>query len=148
MSTPAHVLIDAARHYARRTAGQGVRSVNLQLTDGTKLKIEVPPAPSEDWPPAAGWHARGEHGAYNGTTFKLPGKLAALFRELVEAGDAGLTAADMKVKVWDRHTEDRTVQNAVSRLRAVIREALGLADDTDPVESSEDRYRLVAPDAG
>jgi len=141
--TPDRILIDAARHYARRTAGQGVQRITLTLADGSKRKLEVTAHGGADWPPAEGWAVRGDRCAHDGTPFKLTGKPLAIFRELVEAGDEGLPAADLKVRVWDQFTDDRTVQNAVSKLRQALRDALGLADEVDPVAAEGERYRLL-----
>lgn len=141
-AAPDRILIDAARHYARRTAGLGVQRITLTLSDGTKRKIEVGPAAPDEWPPADGWAVRGDRGACDGREFRLAGKSLAVFRELVAAGPEGVAAADLKRKVWDQFTDDRTVQNAVSRLRQAVREALALADGDDPVAAEGDRYRL------
>lgn len=144
MSSPDQMLIDAARNYARRTAGQGVRRLTVTLDDGTRRMIEVPQAVAGSWPPARGWSMKGDRGSWNGEAFRLAGKSSAIFAKLIEVGDEGIDASALKLAVWDSYTDERTVQNAVSRLRQLVRESLSLEEDVDPIESCDERYRLVA----
>ena len=46
--SPDQLLLDAARNYGRRVAGQGVSRVTLTLADGSKRKLDVPPAGEAD----------------------------------------------------------------------------------------------------
>ena len=136
-------LIESAREYARSVTGYAITKITLVLADGSKRKIEVPACCVENWPPSPGWAVRGTEGAFNGATFKLTGKSLQVFRALVEAGDEGLSSSDLRRTVWDQQTDHRTVENAVSRLRAILRESLELAELVDPIEANNDRYRLA-----
>lgn len=140
-NSPHQFLIDAARHYAARVAGQSVERITLTLTDGSKQKIDVPS--TGDWPPTSGWSVRGDKGARSGIVFDLTGKPLAVFAALVAAGAAGLSLAELKRAVWDEHTDDRTAQNTVSKLRQMIREGLWLTEEEEPVPVEGDRYRLA-----
>jgi hypothetical protein len=144
--SPDQQLIEAARAYARRVTGQSVTRVTLTLADGSKRKLDVPAQAgfATDWPPPEGWGVRGDRGSRDGVAFRLAGKSLAAFAVLVEAGDAGATLAELKAAVWDRHTDDRTVQNALSKLRSQVRAALGLGDADEVIEADGERYRLAA----
>ncbi|VTR92921.1 transcriptional regulator : [Gemmata massiliana] len=87
---------------------------------------------------------RGERAARNGKAFRLTGKVLAVFTALLHAGDSGLTLLELKRVVWDEHVDDRTAQNAVSRLRHLARDGLGMSEAEDPVEADRERYRLAA----
>jgi hypothetical protein len=144
--SPDQQLIEAARAYARRVTGQSVTRVTLTLADGSKRKLDVPALTgfATDWPPPEGWSVRGDRGSRDGVAFRLAGKSLAAFAVLVEAGDEGATLAELKAAVWDRHTDDRTVQNGVSKLRSQVRAALGLGDADEVIEADGERYRLAA----
>ncbi|VTR92787.1 unnamed protein product [Gemmata massiliana] len=137
---PDHLLIDTARQYARRVAGQELQQVALTLADGAKHILDMAGAP--EWPPMRGWSVRGDQGSRNGEIFRLTGKPLAVFTALVRAGDDGLTLLELKRAVWDEHAEDRSAQNAVSKVRRIVREGLKLRADQDPVEIDGERYRL------
>jgi hypothetical protein len=144
--TPDAVLIDAARYYARRTAGQGVQRIALTLADGSKRKLDVPLAAAGDggdWPPDAGWGYRGDEFAYNGQLFRLTGKAGKVLRALIDAGDEPLTLADLKAAVWDEWTDDRSVQNTVSKVRKAVADHVEEFAAADPIEASEGGYRLM-----
>jgi hypothetical protein len=142
MSTPDRILIDAARHYARRVAGQAIQRITLILADGSKRRIDMLQSSLDDWPPDEGWSVRGCEGSCDGVNFPLSGKCLAVFTELVGAGKEGVELGILKTRVWDFRTDDRTVQNTVSRLRKELRDALGLGEEVETVEVLGDKYRL------
>jgi hypothetical protein len=148
MSSPDQILIDAARHYAKRTAGQGVQRIALTLADGSKRKLDVPLQAASDqgdeWPPESGWGYRGDEFACGPETFAASGKGAKILRALIDAGGGLVPLADLKKLVWDQWTDTRTVQNAVSKLRQVIRAGLGIADDVEVIDATDEGYRLLA----
>lgn len=147
MSTPDQILIDAARHYAKRTAGQAVQRIALTLADGSKRKIDVPVQATGDqgdeWPPEAGWGYRGDEFACGPETFRASGKAAKILRSLIDAGGELVKLDDLKKLVWDEWTDTRTVQNAVSKLRQVIRAGLGVADEVEVIDANDEGYRLL-----
>lgn len=136
-------MIDAVRNYGRRVEGQGVRKVTLELDDGSKRKIVVPREEGILFPAPVGWSVLADQGGYNGESFALTGKKLAVFRELVDADGEWVRTASLKVAVWDEHTDDRTVQNAVSQLRAAIRTGMAWGEDIEPIDADGDRYRLA-----
>lgn len=146
MSVPDKLLIDAARHYARRTAGQAVRRITLTLADGSKRKIDVPLVTVEDhdddFPPAEGWGYRGDEFACGGEIFHVAGKPAKVLQVLIDADGQWVPLGDLKVAVWDKWADKRTVQNSVSRLRQAIRVSLGVAESIEVIDATEDGYRL------
>lgn len=142
--SPDQKLIEAARNYARLVTGRPVHRITLLLDDNSKRKIDVPATAgfATDWPPPEGWSVRGDRGSRNGEAFRLTGKQLAVFTALVEADDEGLTIDELKRQVWDNRTDDRTVQNTLSRVRNIIRTSLGLGAEYDPIETDGERYRL------
>lgn len=147
-ASPDQLLIDAARHYAKRTAGQGVQRIALTLADGSKRKIDVPVQAAgdqgDDWPPESGWGYRGDEFAFGAETFRASGKGAKILRALIDAAGEMVPVGEMKKLVWDQWTDTRTVQNAVSKLRQVIRAGLGIEGDGEVIEATDEGYRLLA----
>jgi hypothetical protein len=145
-SLPDQLLIDAARHYARRTAGQAVWRITLTLADGSKRKIDVPRVAVEehddDFPPADGWGYRGDEFACGGEIFHVGGKAAKVLRALIDADGEFVLLDDLKKAVWDRWADKRTVQNSVSRLRQALRASLDVAEDVEVIDATDDGYRL------
>jgi hypothetical protein len=148
--SPDQILIEAARNYAKRTAGQPVQRIALTLADGSKRKIDVPVQTAadqgDDWPPESGWGYRGDEFALGPETFRASGKAAKILRTLIDAGGTWVPIGEMKAAVWDAWTDTRTVQNAVSKLRAVIRGGLGIAEDVEVIEATDEGYRLCCVD--
>ena len=145
-SCPEQLLIESARRYARSVTARRLTRISLTLEDGTKRKIDIAPTREDEWPPLTGWAVDGDRAALNGLTFRLGGKPLAVFRTLVEVGADGISPADLKRLVWDEHTETRTVENTMSKLRALIREGLGMRESIDPIIAERERYRLALLD--
>lgn len=144
---PDAIFIRSARRYVAATAGLGVRRITLLLTDGTRRRIDVvaidtaPP-----WPPAEGWSLRGNRASFDGQVFRLAGKPLAIFRALLTAGENWIPHEILKRDVWDAFTEDKTVQNAVSKLRKEISVGLGITFEPRMfIESCDEAYRLDPP---
>src|SRR5262249_38273316 len=107
-SSPDAVLLGAIRQWATACIGQVVRRISITLADGTKRRFDVTlePVPTDLWPPPEGWARRGDQAAFNGRVFRIHGKPAAVLAELVAAGDEGVELAELKVAVWDAHTDE------------------------------------------
>ena len=142
---PEQTLIDAARHCASRVSGRKVSRIVLTLDDGTKWKIDLPKACDDRWPPAEGWGCKGDRGSLDGIVFRLNGKPLAIFKAIVEAGDAGIGAQQLKLAIWDTMTEDKIMENSLTTLRGLLREALDLDTDANPIQLIEGNYCLIAP---
>lgn len=98
------------------------------------------------WPPAEGWAFRPGEAAFNGSRFRLAGKLLAILRELATRPGEPVTADRLKLVVWGERepdmVEDGNVQGHVSMLRKRLRDALGLGGDVNPVAHAGGAYRL------
>lgn len=146
-------LIRSAVTYCRLTAGEPPVRITLTLATGGRRSLSIPGAGLafagernlEVWPPTSGWGFRPGEAAYEGATFPIHGKAGAVLRALADK-PGGVATAELKRVVWeDSFTEDRTVQNTVSQLRATIRRGLGLAQEVDPICAESGVYRLVMP---
>ena len=96
----------------------------------------------------AGWHTDGRLSYFGGTPVVAPGKAGALLAALADAGPGGLSVGELKRVVWkDDRTEDRTVQNTVSRLRTLLLGVLADELGADPVPAVEGGYALAGWEA-
>ena len=140
---PAVALVAAVRAFALATAGLPPRRLVVTLADHSRLAIDIPDGPpaAAAWPPRSGWAVRWPDFSLDGRVFRVTGKPGEVLRALA-AGP--VPHAELKRRVWDEHTDDRTVQNAVSKLRQVLRDELGLPADADPILVTDAGYLLSA----
>lgn len=129
-------LIKAIKQYAQLELKTPVERVILILADGSKHEFDIFKLTDE------GWDFRGSKASFNGTTFQLCGKSLSLFIELVQAGESGIDLNSLKYRLWES-ADDRTIQNAVSRLRIELRAKLGLDADVEVIEAANGIYRLA-----
>lgn len=136
---PARKLFDAAQQFCAQAGFPfPLASLTIRFANGSTCRVDCPHfSPTA---PAAGW-AFGPTGAsYGGRPVTVAGKLLDVLRVLTDA-DEGLTAEQLKLKVWDAHTATRTVQNTVSKLRLALVVQLSLAHD--PIDAHDDTYTLI-----
>lgn len=162
------LLFDAIHAHSMRTRGQPAKRVTLQYEDGSETALSLPTraelmtpdatGPQENapalidcrpavWPPEEGWAFRPGEAAFNGTRFKLGGKLLAILRELADRAGEPVTADRLKRIVWGEEpdmVEDGNLQGHISLLRKKLRDALGLDRGYDPIPHADGAYRLAA----
>lgn len=148
------LLFDAVQTHSLRTRGQPAARVTLEYLDGSQTTLPLPARRSPDvvasdqpvWPTTDGWAFRPGEAAFNGTRFKLCGKLLGILRELAAHPGEPVTADRLKKEVWGEEpdmVEDGNVQGHVSQLRKRLREALGLGADLNPIAFADGAYRLA-----
>lgn len=150
------LLFDAIHAHSMRTRGQPARRVTLEYTDGSETTLPLPSrsgpfteaeaVPVVIWPPGEGWAFRPGEAAFNGTRFKLGGKLLAILRQLAERPGEPVTGDRLKLIVWGEEpdmVEDGNLQGHVSLLRKRLRDALGLEPGLNPVSFADGAYQLV-----
>lgn len=140
---PERALFDGARYYADRAAGRTLRRIVLVLDDGCKRCFDCPASDPDAAPPLAGWSVRGAEVLHDGRPVRVAGRTGDVLRALASA-TGPVTPEDLKCTVWDRHTDDKTVHNVVSRLRQILRDELKLPPEFDPSPLTPDGYRLAA----
>lgn len=148
------LLFDAVQAHSMRTRGQPAQRVTLEYLDGSHITLPVPSRHTSGretiephhWPPPEGWAFRPGEAAFNGSRFKLCGKLLAILRELAAHKGEPVTADQLKKEVWGEEpdlVEDGNVQGHVSQLRKRLRESLGLDVDVNPIGYADGAYRLT-----
>ena len=147
------LLFDAVQAHSLRTRGQFARRVTLHYQDGSETTLPVPdreqglqPNDLPRWPPPEGWAFRPGEVAFNGTKFKLCGKLMGILRELAGAPGEPVTGDRLKKEVWGEEpdlVEDGNLHGHVSHLRKRLREVLGLGADDNPITQADGAYRLA-----
>jgi DNA-binding response OmpR family regulator len=151
------LLFDAVQAHSLRTRGRRAKRVTVECDDGSSYSEPLPvrdPEPGAQvagcgpcaWPPDEGWAFRPGEAAFNGTRFKVAGKLHAILRELARVPGAPVTGDRFKREVWGEDPdliEDGNLQGHVSQLRKKLRDALGLDRGFDPIPHADGAYRLT-----
>jgi len=148
------LLFEAIQIHSMRTRGQAAKRVTLEYQDGSETTLPVPARQPPDllsreqptpqaWPPPDGWAFRPGEAAFDGTRFKLSGKLLAT---LAERPGEPVTGDRLKKVVWGEEpdmVEDGNVQGHLSILRKRLRDALGMPAEVNPIGHADGAYRLA-----
>lgn len=144
---------DALNAQARRKCGCGATAAQITHEDGTVIVYTPDGGQQEvsedgdtpgEFPAAAGWSWRTAEAAFDGRRFAVSGLRRKMLRTLADR--AGEVVADRRLKltVWgDLQTDPGRLRDVAFQLRALLRAALGIPTDADPVERVEGGYRLA-----
>ena|SRR5581483_2163268 len=144
---PAVALVAAVRAFALATAGLPPRRLVVTLADHSRLAIDIPagpalPAAVATAPPPAGWSVRDRRVYHAGRVVEVPHQAGRVLRALAGAARP-LSWEELRNAAWeDPRTEKATVENAVCKLRKLLRDLFGLDEGTDPVPMTIDGYSL------
>jgi hypothetical protein len=147
------ILYDALREWSD-AIGCDIAAAKLDLADGSTFVVQpaclrrsLPvvistPVAANSWPPDKGWSHQGQQFSFDSEVFKLGGRAGDILRLLIDRGEP-CDLDTLRREVWlDYACDDSVIRMAISRLRRNLKEILALPDDFDPIETSENTYRI------
>lgn len=142
-------LYDAVRDYASQTTGSQPLRVTIRCANGSSVTVGMPvESPTTTVEPQAvsespSWTFSGRFACYHGLELEIGGKPRAVLELLASRLGDWVTLAEIRRTCWPQHgADERTIQNAVSNLRKLLKAKIDMEPDTNPIEVDGDRYRL------